>query len=119
MSVEDALRAELSVAIRGRDQPVVAALRSALAALANAEAVAPGDLSEAVVQSPHFAGSTPGLGAAEAPRRILSDEQKRSILAAEELELNAHADQLSRVGRDEQATGARRAAQVLRTVMAD
>jgi uncharacterized protein YqeY len=76
------LRRRLSGALRDQDRPAVSALRSALAALDNAEAVQPaeGFRPEA---SEHFAGGVAGLGAAEVERRVLDAESQRRIVKAE------------------------------------
>jgi uncharacterized protein len=76
------LRRRLSSALRDQDRPAVSALRSALAALDNAEALRPAEefRSEA---SEHFAGGVAGLGAAEVERRVLNAESQRGIVKAE------------------------------------
>jgi hypothetical protein len=76
------MRRRLSSALRDQDRPAVSALRSALAALDNAEAVQPeeGFQPEA---SEHFAGGVAGLGAAEVGRRVLDAETQRRIVKAE------------------------------------
>lgn len=117
MTLRDALASELSSAMQRRDRPVIAALRTALAALANAEAV-PAHDSAASTPSPtggstYIAGATSGLGAAEAPRRPLSDEAERALVAQERVELLSHADRLTTLCRRDEADGARRAAETL------
>ena len=76
------LRRRLSSALRDQDRPAVSALRSALAALDNAEAVQPaeGFRPEA---SEYIAGGVAGLGAAEVERRVLDAESQRAIVKAE------------------------------------
>jgi uncharacterized protein len=76
------LRRQLSTAVRDRDRIAVNALRDAIAALDNAEAVEPGQDVPAQV-SEHVAGGVVGLGAAEVERRILDPESQRSILSGE------------------------------------
>jgi uncharacterized protein len=76
------LRRHLGAAVRHRDRIAVAALREAIAALDNAEAIpADGDLKAAA--SEYVAGGVVGLGAAEAERRILDAETQRAIVRAE------------------------------------
>jgi regulator of protease activity HflC (stomatin/prohibitin superfamily) len=76
------LRRQLSAAVREHDRPAVSALRSALAALDNAEAVRPGeDLQPEVSQ--HIAGGMAGVGAAEVERRVLDVESQRALVRAE------------------------------------
>jgi hypothetical protein len=57
------LRRQFSAAVREHDRPAVSALRSALAALDNAEAVPPGEDFQLEV-SQHIAGGVAGVGAA-------------------------------------------------------
>ena len=117
MTLRDALTTELSAAMQRRDRPVIAALRTALAALANAEAVpahgfGAGDPSPAGA-SAHVAGATAGLGTTEAARQTLTPEAERALVAQERVELLSHADRLTRVCRRDEADGARRAADTL------
>ena len=65
---------------KDRDATRVAALRSALSAIDNAEAV---DATQDVFASGSIAGAVTGLGAAEVTRRELSDAQIRELLRAE------------------------------------
>ena len=76
------MRRRLSGALRDQDRPAVSALRSALAALDNAEAVQPaeGFRPEA---SEYIAGGVAGLGAAEVARRVLDAESQGRIVKAE------------------------------------
>jgi uncharacterized protein len=76
------LRRQLSTAVREHDRPAVSALRSALAALDNAEAVQPSEGFEPEV-SQHVAGGVAGLGAAEVERRVLDVESQRAIVREE------------------------------------
>jgi hypothetical protein len=57
-------------------------LRTALAALDNAEAVQPAEGFRAEA-SEHFAGGVTGLGAAEVERRMLDADSQRAIVKAE------------------------------------
>ena len=76
------LRRHLGAAVRHRDRIAVAALREAIAALDNAEAIPPdGDLNAGAGE--YVAGGVVGLGAAEAERRILDAETQRAIVRAE------------------------------------
>src|SRR5215207_9311096 len=76
------LRQQLRVAVRERDHIAVSALRDAIAALDNAEAVQPVD-DGTNVSSQYVAGGVVGLGAAEAERRVLDADSQRAILSAE------------------------------------
>jgi hypothetical protein len=110
------LRRRLSSALREQDRPAVSALRSAVAALDNAEAVRPAEefRSEA---SEHFAGGVTGLGAAEVERRVLNAESQRGIVNAEiEARLTA-ATTYEQHGEDARAAELRSGAEVLLAVL--
>jgi hypothetical protein len=77
-----ALRSRLTVAMRERDRDATAVLRSAVAALENAEAVSVTD-APVSASSPDVAGAALGVGATEAQRRVLDAAQERSVLEAE------------------------------------
>ncbi|MGO8959689.1 MAG: hypothetical protein ACLQFR_20325 [Streptosporangiaceae bacterium] len=89
-------------------------LRSALAAIGNAEAVGtarePGRKS---ATSTHFAGATAGLGSAEVPRRSLSETEIQAIVCAEITDRQAAARQYDELGRGEEAQRLRREANAL------
>jgi uncharacterized protein len=116
-----ALRARLDVALRAslraRDQVAIAALRTALAAIANAEAVPAGEGPGSRASSPHVAGAATGLGAGEAARRALSEEAMTGIVQAEVADRIAAAQQYERSGRGERAERLTREAAVLQTVL--
>jgi uncharacterized protein len=76
------LRRQLSAAVPEHHRPAVSALRSALAALDNAEAVRPGEDFQPEV-SQHIAGGVAGVGAAEVERRVLDVESQRALVRAE------------------------------------
>lgn len=97
------MRQALPEAMRARDKVAVSALRATLAALDNAEAVPVGD---AELRGVAIEASPVGVGAAEAIRRELSEDDMAEIVraeAAERLELAdrltapAHADQAARL----------------------
>ena len=118
MTIRAALTAELTDAMRRRDTAAARALRSSLAAVANAEAPPtpepPGD----APASEHVAGSVAGLGATEVPRVHLTDDQVRAIVTREHAELMGHAEHLTRLCRRDEADAARRAADCLAAVLA-
>lgn len=89
-------------AIAGRDRAATAAIRSALAAIDNAGAIAvsPGPASAA---GPHVAGAAAGLGAAERARRPLSEPEVAAIVAAEITDRLAAATDYDRRGRPDRA----------------
>ncbi|MEU7745552.1 GatB/YqeY domain-containing protein [Nonomuraea sp. NPDC049158] len=108
------LRDDLKTALKARDRIAITALRSALAAIENAEAVAvdpppPG----APEHNEHFAGSTAGLGAADVERRLLTEADLLSILEKEVRERSVAAREYERLGRDGHAERLRAEAEVL------
>jgi uncharacterized protein len=120
------LRLALTGALRARDAIAVSALRLALSAIGNAEAVDPGpaataDPSSAYVADPssaYVAGAAVGLGATEARRRSLSPAQAEQIVRAEAGERQRAARDYERAGHADQADRLRREALVLMAVVA-
>ena len=114
------LGAALKDAMRARDQVAASALRSALGAIGNAEAVAADQHAPKVgpgAGGPHFAGSAAGLGAAEAARRQLSPADLDAIMRAEISERERAAGQYAESGFADQAERLRREASVLTSVL--
>ncbi|HEY2670831.1 MAG TPA: hypothetical protein VGJ07_10695 [Rugosimonospora sp.] len=108
--LRERLRAALPVAMKARDRVAVAALRSTLAALDNAEAVdRPASVDErlAIEQIPV------GVGAAEVERLVLTPEQVESIVRAEVAERETAAREYEVAGRPERAEQLRSEARVL------
>ena len=64
----------------------MSALRSAMSAIGNAEAVEPGPGRPAGTGSAHFAGAVAGLGAGEAERRRLTEADVAAIVRQEAAE---------------------------------
>jgi len=98
--IREGLRAALTAAMKARDRVAVAALRSTLAALENAEAVdrpAGTDARLGIGQIPV------GVGAAEAERRVLTSAQVVGLVRAEVAEREAAAREYERSGHVEQA----------------
>jgi uncharacterized protein YqeY len=95
--------------MKARDRLAVAALRSTLAAIDNAEAVdrAVSDDRLAIEQTPV------GVGVAEARRRVLTETDVEQIVRAEVAERTAAARDYDRAGRAERAEQLRREATVL------
>ena len=98
--VRERLRGALRQAMKDRDQNAVAGLRSAIAAIDNAEAVEPGELKAAAGA---IAGARTGLGAAEARRRELSPTEVAALVRSEVDERRAAADSYAGAGRHEPA----------------
>ena len=78
MTIRVTLRTQLTNAMKSRDADAMAALRSAMAAIGNAEAV-----SVEAPRSGAIEASPVGVGAAEAPRRELTEADLIAIVSAE------------------------------------
>jgi uncharacterized protein YqeY len=114
-SVTARLQAALAEALAARDMTAASALRSALAAIGNAEAVGipGGDHAGSRTTSAHFAATTGGLGSADVPRRALSDAEIGQIVRAEITDRQAAARQYDALGRADRARRLRREIAVL------
>ena len=113
------LQQALRTALRDRDTAAVSALRSAQAAIGNAEAVVPPPGSPAPGGNQHFAGSVGGLGAGEVPRRVLTEEQASDIVRAEITERHDAAELYERSGHADRADRLRREADALQAALAN
>lgn len=107
------LRRDLTAAMKARDTVAVAALRSTLATIANAQALRV-TAGQAPAASEHVAGTTHGLGATEAPRRELTEADIRGLVAAEVEERVDAAESLDRLGQGIRAGELRAQAEYLR-----
>lgn len=106
------MRADLRAAMKERRRETVSALRTALAAIDNAEAVqAPG--TPADQGSEHVAGASAGVGSAEAARRVLSADDVRALLRAQIAERHTEAGVYETGGQGEAAARLRREADAL------
>jgi uncharacterized protein YqeY len=87
-----AISEALTTAMKARDRATITAMRTALAAVANAEAV-------------DGSARGPGAGAyaTEVERRALSDEQVGDIVRELRDELRAASDEMSRLGQEPRA----------------
>lgn len=106
------LRRALGVALKARDAGAVSALRSAMSAIGNAEAVDPVSR-PAGTGSTHFAGTMTGLGAGEAQRRQLTEADADAIVGQEAAEREAAASEYERGGRAAEAARLREGARAL------
>ncbi|MGO1592098.1 MAG: GatB/YqeY domain-containing protein [Ancrocorticia sp.] len=106
------LRTDLTSAMKAHDQEAVAALRSALAVIDNAEAVAPADNS-VHASSEHVAGASVGVGSSEASRRKLTADDVQALLRAEIEERLEAARNYEAHGQSDLAGRLRREADVL------
>ena len=131
--LRERLRRALPAAMKARDRPAVTALRSALAAIDNAEAFdpdeaaaeglldllepagwEPADPADAVdAAHPGFAGTVAGAGATEVERRSLTPKQVEGIVRAEIETREEAATVLEGVGKHEHAERVRAEAKVL------
>jgi uncharacterized protein YqeY len=118
---DEGVRARLSAALkesmRARDRDATGVLRSALAALDNAEAVDPATAGLEQVEHERIAGTVGGLGAGEVPRATLDEERARAVVAAEVAERRAAADDYDRVGEAERARELRGEAHLLERLL--
>lgn len=99
--------------MKARDTGAVAALRSAIAAIDNAQAVPPSHRGESHQESGHVAGARAGMGSTEAQRRTLTVVELRAILTEQVSERLLAAQEYSRAGHDEAAARLRREAEIL------
>ena len=97
------LRRALGDALKARDASTVSALRSAIGAIANAEAVEAGPDRPAGTGSAHFAGTVAGLGAGEAERHRLTEADVAAIVRQEAAEREAAAGEYERAGHTAEA----------------
>jgi uncharacterized protein YqeY len=116
-NITEHLAEELRRALRSRDQAAVAATRSALAAIANAEAVLPSRAGNPRPGTGPVAGALSGLGAGEAARRILSAGEVTAIVSAEIAERRVAARQYRDGGHESAALRLEREAEVLTAVL--
>ncbi|MEU2942440.1 GatB/YqeY domain-containing protein [Nocardiopsis alba] len=107
------MRADLVTAMRERRRETVSALRTALAALDNAEA-APAPETPSTTVNEHVAGSRSGVGSTEAPRRVLSADRVRALLNEQIEERTVEADRYEAHGRHDAARRLRTEADALR-----
>jgi len=103
--------------MKTHDKIAVTALRSALAAIDNAEAAEPSDAP--AIQHGAIAGGVVGLGAGEVPRRVLSGGEVAEILRARIAEWRAAADDYERSAHQDQATRLRAEADIVAHLLAD
>lgn len=107
------MRRDLTAALKARDETVVAALKSALAAIDNAEAVNDDRALPRDSGSEHIAGATSGAGSSDVPRRILSEANMNAIVRGQLEERYEAAELYEKLGREDRATRLRREAAVL------
>ncbi|WP_370585102.1 hypothetical protein [Nocardia sp. XZ_19_231] len=91
--LRERLRAALKPAMKARDLGAVSALRSALAAIDNAEAIDVGEMRAVAMED-----SPVGPGAAEASRRDLTEIEIEAIVRREIDERHVAATEYDRIG---------------------
>jgi uncharacterized protein YqeY len=123
------MRRGLTAAIKARDRPAVAALRSTLAAIDNAEAVDVTQVPPAGGRQPvgegqpvgggqpagggEIAGAALGVGAAEVERRTLTAAEMEAIVRREVAERQTAAQAYERAGQAPHAEALRAEAELL------
>jgi uncharacterized protein len=98
----DRLRSGLSAALKARDRSAATVLRSVLADIDNAGAVAAPD-GRTQVSSPHVAGAVAGLGGTEAARRHLDGSAVAAVVRVEIEARRESADAYDAAGHSERA----------------
>lgn len=116
--LRDRLRAALTSALRDGDTVAVRAIRAALTAVANAEAVEPSDDATHHTTTAHVAGARAGAGAGEAPRHLLSEKETSAIVMSECADMRLAAEQYQERGLDDRAAHLRAQAEVLERLLA-
>lgn len=111
------LRADLTAAMKARERTAVSALRTALAAVDNAEAVRAPE-GAVTATSEHVAGARQGVGSTEAARRELSAADLADLLRAQVDERREEAARYAALGRDGAAERLRAEADVLAVYLA-
>jgi uncharacterized protein len=117
-ALPERLSQALRDALRARDQAAVAALRSALSAIANAEAVDAGEPRAAAPGSQHVAGAAAGPGATEVARKQLTETARQDIVRAEIADREVAAGQYRQGGHAERADRLRAEIAVLEKMLA-
>ncbi|WP_225729812.1 MULTISPECIES: GatB/YqeY domain-containing protein [unclassified Nocardia] len=110
--LRDRLRAALPTAMKARDRNATKALRSALGAIDNAEAVDAVDVRAGAIEA-----SAVGLGAQEVRRRDLTEADIESIVRAEIADRHSTAAEYDALGRPEHAGDLRAEAAALEVLL--
>jgi uncharacterized protein YqeY len=109
LSVWSRLQVALRAAMKERDTVAMSALRSALGAIANAEAVPVASAHPPAAppvppsENVPIAGSVAGLAGAEVSRRVLTEEEANAIAAAEAADRRAAARDYRAAGHADRA----------------
>ncbi|WP_420121076.1 hypothetical protein [Nakamurella sp.] len=112
------LRSGLTAAMKARDKEAVAALRTALAAIDDAEAVpVPAPAAGPAATGEYVAGTGVGLGSTEAARRELTLDDLHAVVRGQIDERVAEAATYDGLGRADAADRLRREAALLETYL--
>ena len=131
LSVWSRLQVALRAAMKERDTVAMSALRSALGAIANAEAVPLPEASARTQGAPPpgtpppappsenvpIAGSVAGLAGAQIGRRVLTEDEAAGIAAAEAADRRAAARDYQAAGHTDRAGRLRREAQAIEAAL--
>jgi uncharacterized protein len=113
------LNEDLRAAMKARDAVRVAAVRSLIAALDNASAVALTDAEAAAVRRlAESSGSRSPPGAFDVPRRVLSEEDMLRVFAIERAERHSAAHSLEKHGCYEEAVLVRTELEIIEAYLA-
>ena len=107
-----ALRNGLTTALKARDTEALAALRTAVAAIDNAEAIATTDTHRPVT-SADIAGASSGVGSTEAVRQSLSGGELRDLVREQITEYAREADRYDALAQPDAAQRLRHRARIL------
>jgi hypothetical protein len=100
-----------------RDRHAAAVMRTVIAALENAEAVSASANATPIAMSEHVAGAAAGLGAGEAPRRVLTPEEERALVEREVADLRSTSATLAAAGRHDRSAELLHAAHTLEGIL--
>jgi uncharacterized protein len=115
--LRERLRDELRVAMKQRDKATVAAVRSALSVIDNAEAADPSHAPG--IEPGRIAGGVAGLGAGEVARWQLSDRELVAMLQDEVARWESTAREYERVRRSDDAARLRAEIAALRPFLVE
>jgi uncharacterized protein len=97
------LRRDLANAMKARHRDVVAALRTLIAAIDNAESNGIAPPSTSGSSAAHIAGATTGPGSTEADRRLIGPDELQAILQTEIRELEEQVGSYEKLGKSAEA----------------
>lgn len=111
------LQSALTEARKARDRDAADALRSALGAIDNAEAVDTVGRPSVAESNSDIAGATQGAGSSDVARRELTPDDVAAIVRSQIAELDRAVDEYRVAGQSEAAERLRRGADALRAVV--